>query len=85
MKPFQVMCVLPANFDFAKNARIESMLNVGSEYTVVHKQMTDLGLYYSIAGFDPTDGFDARLFATLPTESEEVAIDAEQEAIIYQR
>lgn len=84
--PFQVMC-----FKGGINASgedVKSPLVVGAEYTVIDQDVKymcgKVRKLFSLAEVSEY-WFDARLFATLPSESEEVGIEQEQEAIIYQR
>lgn len=66
---------------------------VGSEYTGVGERLFPEELYFELKEFPPEiiNGkrriiyYHSKGFATLPDPSEEVAIEHEQEALIYQR
>lgn len=72
------------------------VIEIGTRVTVIQEKLNRRNgeLHYQLLEVPPCiepDGiqvvywYDARGFATLPDPSEEVAIEHEQEAIIYQR
>lgn len=50
-----------------------------------HGNPMEPGLYFQLAEMHPCSGFHAQFFVILPDPSEEVGIQQEHEAIIYQR
>ena len=58
---------------------------VGDEDTVTETIEAHGGKYYKLARFGADKNYRVDFFATLPNPSEEVAIEHEQEALIYQR
>lgn len=83
--PFEVMCIKPVNWDIVHKQQAASPIEVGSNYTVTAMAEDVSGLWYALKGFDPECGFSSKLFATLPSTEDQVNIEQEQEAIIYQR
>lgn len=61
--------------------RVDSPIEVGSEYLVVGVEEDDRA-WYVLAGFDPLHWFDSKLFAILPDEPAEVINEQEREAIL---
>lgn len=87
--PFRVMCVRhPKAWAEWLQIYKATLPAIGSEYTVI--EVTNCcshctGKVYRLQEHETRFKWAASAFATLPSESEEVAIEAESEAIIYQR
>lgn len=85
MKPFQVICIIDGDYELTGGIEVDSPIKVGSIYTVIDSYEDYSGVWYFLEGFPSNFSFHASSFAILPDPSEEVGIEAEQEAIIYQR
>lgn len=86
--PFRVMCVNDETMFGGADPGCEWKIVTGGKYTVTKvidwSHIYDDGIYFEL-DIQPGFGYAQEHFATLPDPSEEVAIEHEQEAIIYQR
>lgn len=83
--PFQVMCVFIGTVGEGYGLEEAPLrIVVGSEYTVISKFRDETGDYFELS-HHLDFVYPVEFFATLPDPFEEVAIEHEQEAIIYQR
>lgn len=88
MEPFKVICV--GNLDLSKvpawaKKMVLTKPEPGDRCTVTEVATKKGITYYTVAEQPEYMEYDSRAFATLPSATDEQAIEAEQEAIIYAR
>lgn len=84
MNKFKVICVKKCRRGEHGRTTEESP-EVGDPCTVIVTEVRHGKLYYGLEEFKTGKKYLSSYFATLPTEDQEIAIEHEQEAIIYQK